>query len=185
MEIIKTITTIFMVPTLKLPKGSLIANGFISGYYKDKERDVQYEDAVYILFQPKYIDKFREFLNNEYERTKSIIDDYDYPDGYVVVVYQLDPLFKPDFDLIRKGKYSKTSKEFQSLFPQKTIVTSNLGLKQEVFSLQYRVFNRTKEMIDYWEDILGIVVEKDQELWHMFYDEKETLNINKLKEHVQ
>ena len=73
MEIKKTITSIFMVPTLKVPNGSLKANGFINGYVKDDRKEIQYEDSIYVLFKPVDLDKFREFLDNEYERTKSVI----------------------------------------------------------------------------------------------------------------
>ena len=81
-------------------------------------RDVQYENAVYLLFKPKDLDKFRDFLDGEYERTKSIIDDYDYEDGYVVVVYEINPRLKNDIELIKQGKYSQTSTKFQEIFPK-------------------------------------------------------------------
>ena len=172
-----------MVPTLKVPKGELINNGFIDGYVADLQRDIQYENAVYLLFQPKNVDKFRNFLDSEYERTKSIIEDYDYEDGYVVVVYKLDSKYKEDFDLVRKGKYSKTSRAFQKLFPDK-IVTNKLGLKQEKYSLQYKIFNRTQDMIDFWENKFAVRFDKHMEVWTMFNEEKETLDINKIKEYV-
>jgi len=125
MEIKKTITSIFYVPTLKIPVGQLPANGFINGFVKDAQKDTVYEDAVYILFKPTNLDKFREFLNNEYDRTDTVIDDYDYSDNYVVVVYKLNPKFKSDFSLIRQSKYSKTSKEFQNLFPNTLMITKS------------------------------------------------------------
>lgn len=183
MEIEKTVTSIFMIPTLKIPEDSLFGNGFINGYSKDNNRDIHYEDAVYILFQPKNLDKFRNFLDNEYERTKSIIDDYDYPDGYVVVVYTLDSKFKLDFNLIKEGKYSKTSKEFKNLFSSKKVINER-GLRKEVWSLQYRVFYKTQDMIDYWEELFGVPFDKDQEVWHGFFEKNETLNLDKIKEHV-
>ena len=80
MERKHTITSIFIVPTLSIGKDKLINNGFVNGYIKDGKRDVQYENAVYLLFKPKDLDKFREFLDGEYERTQSLIDDYDYED---------------------------------------------------------------------------------------------------------
>ena len=69
MSIKKTIATIFMVPTLKIKRESLIENGFINGYLSDSRRDVQHRNAVHLLFKPANLDKFREFLDNEYERT--------------------------------------------------------------------------------------------------------------------
>jgi hypothetical protein len=181
MEVKKTITSVFMVPTLKIPKDALKDNGFINGYVRDGNREVQYENCIYLLFQPKDLDKFREFLDSEYERTKSVIDDYDYQDGYVVVVYQLDPKFKKDFGLIREGLYSRTSSSFQALFPKVIKITKN-GLHRDEISLQYRVFNRTEDLVKFWEDKLGVEFDDDQEVWHGFELDKETLNIQKLKE---
>jgi len=182
-DVKKTITSIFMVPTLKIPRGELQDNGFINGYIKDGSREVQYENCIYLLFQPKDLDKFREFLDSEYERTKSIVDDYDYKDGFVVVVYQLDKKFNKDFMLIREGLYSRTSKEFQALFPKIIKIKKN-GLQRDEISLQYRVFNRTEDLIKFWEDKLGVEFDDDQEVWHAFILEDEILNIEKLKEYV-
>ena len=183
MEIKKTITSIFMVPTLGVPRGALVENGFINGYSKDDSKDVQYENSIYLLFKPKNLDKFREFLDSEYERTKSIIDDYDYEDGYVVVVYELDKKFSKDFDLVRKGKYSKTSKPFQALFPKVIKLVRN-GLHKDEISLQYRVFNKTEDLVKFWEDKLDVEFDEDQEVWHGYIEEDEVLNIEKLKEYV-
>jgi hypothetical protein len=144
---------------------------------------VQYENCIYLLFQPKDLDKFREFLDSEYERTKAIVDDYDYKDGFVVVVYKLDSKFKKDFGLIREGLYSRTSKEFQALFPKIVKIKRN-GLQKDEISLQYRVFNRTEDLIKFWEDKLGVEFDDNQEVWHAFILEDEILNIEKLKEHV-
>ena len=182
-DVKKTITSIFMVPTLKIPRGELQDNGFVNGYVSDGSREVQYDGCIYLLFQPKDLNKFREFLDSEYERTKAIVDDYDYQDGFVVVVYKLDSKFKKDFGLIREGLYSRTSKEFQALFPKIVKIKKN-GLQKDEISLQYRVFNRTEDLIKFWEEKLGVEFDDDQEVWHAFIVEDEILNIEKLKEHV-
>ena len=181
MDVKKTITSIFMVPTLKIPRDELHGNGFINGYVSDGSREVQYEDCIYLLFRPKDLDRFREFLDSEYERTKAIVDDYDYDDGFVVVVYQLDSAFAKDFKLIKKSKYSKTSKSFQALFP-KLVKIKYKGVNKDEISLQYRVFNKTEDLVKFWEDKLGVDFDEDQEVWHAFEEEEETLNVEKIKE---
>jgi hypothetical protein len=180
MEIKKTITSIFILPTLKIGKERLMNNGFINAYSKDGHKEIQYENCIYLLLKPKNLDLFREFLDQEYARTKSILDDYAYEDGYVVLVYDLDENFKKDFDLVRQGKYSKTSLKFQNLFPKSVNVIRN-GVYVDETSLQYRVFNKTEDLIKYWEEKLDVTFEKDQEIWEMFVEEKETLNLNNLK----
>jgi hypothetical protein len=183
MEIKKTITTIFMVPTLKINRDHLYDNGFMNGYVKDVRKDVQYENCIYLLFKPENLDKFKDFLDEEYERTKSIIDDYDYEDGYVVVVYELDNRYKRDFEYVKNGKYSKTSKEFQSLFPKIVKIKTDGRYKDEI-SLQYRIFNHTEDLVQFWENKLDVKFDEDQEIWHAFIEENEILNLDKIKEYV-
>ncbi len=186
MEIKKNITSIFMVPTLKVPKDALRGNGFINAYIKDarKEGD-DYKDSIYLLFKPTDLNKFREFLDNEYERTKTIIEDYDYEDGFVVVVYQLNEKYKKDFQLIKQGKYSKTSTDFQKLFPKIIKIVRN-GLHKDEISLQYRIFNKAEDLVDFWEEKLGIHLEdtvgQDFEVWEGWSEQKEILELNKIKE---
>jgi hypothetical protein len=183
MEIKKTITSIFMVPTLKIDREQMKENGFINGYSMDKRRDTQYEGCIYLLFKPEDLDKFRSFLEGEYERTKSVIDDYDYEDGYVVVVYRLDAEWNEDFANVREGLYSKTSKEFQDLFPETIIVKRNKKqLPKQERTLQHRVFKKSEELREYWEEKIGVVFTDDMELWDRFDFEKEILDLEKLKQ---
>lgn len=174
-----------MVPTLNVPKDALKGNGFINAYIRDSGSENEYKDSIYLLFKPTDLDKFREFLDNEYERTKNIIEDYDYDDGYVVVVYQLNEKFKKDFTLIKQGKYSKTSEEFQKVFPKIIKIVKN-GLHRDELSLQYRIFNKAEDLIDFWEDKLGInlkdAVGNDFEVWEGWDETKEILELNKIKE---
>ena len=183
MERKHTITSIFIVPTLSIGRGKLIDNGFVNGYIKDGKRDIQYENAVYLLFKPTDLDKFREFLDGQYEKTKSIIDDYDYEDGYVVVVYEINPRLKNDVELVKQGKYSQTSKKFQEIFPKVVKIRKN-GLSRDEVSLQFRVFNKTEDLVQFWEDKLGVELPEDVEVWHGFFEDFETLDLDKIKEYV-
>jgi len=180
MKLSKTISTLFMVKSLRIDRDKLLTNGFINGYYKDLSQDFHYENCVYILFKPTDMDRFAFFLDQEKERTDDIIDDYDYEGGYVVVVHQLDPEFKSDFDLVKKGQYSKTSRKFQELFPKITKIIKN-GKQKDEISLQYRIFNKTQDLINFWEENLNIKLDLGQEVWEGFHEERETLNIHKLK----
>jgi len=183
MEIKKTITSIFIVPTLSIGKEKLVDNGFINGYTKDGRREIQYDNAVYLLFKPENLDKFKDFLDDEYERTKSIVDDYDYEDGYVIVVYQLNSRLEKDFELIKQGKYSQTSPKFQEIFPKIVKINKN-GVQKDEVSLQYRIFNKTEDLRKFWEEKLDIEFDDSYEVWDGFFEENEILNLDKLKEHV-
>lgn len=183
MDIKKTITSIFIVPTLSIDKEKLADNGYINGYIKDARKEVQYEDCIYLLFKPKDLDKFRVFLDEEYERTKSIVDDYDYEDGYVVIVYKLNERLDSDIKLIKQGKYSETSKKFQEIFPKVIKITKN-GLRRDEISLQYRIFNKTEDLRKFWEEKLGVELDEEMEVWSGFFEENEIMNLDKIKENV-
>lgn len=173
-----------MVPTLKVPKDALKENGFINAYVQDLQTEELHKDSIYLLFKPDNLEKFRQFLESEYERTKSIIEDYDYEEGYVVVAYLLDKKYKKDFSIVRKGEYSKTSKEFQALFP-KVIKIIKDGLHRDELSLQYRIFVKSNDLIEYWEEKIGIGFTSKLEVWEGFDIENETLNINTIKEYAK
>jgi hypothetical protein len=181
MELKKTITSIFIVPTLKINRDKLKENGYLNGYMSDVRRDVQYQNAVYLLFQPTNLDRFREFLINESERTRQLIDDYDYEDGFVVVVYTLDKKWKKDFALVREGLYSQTSQEFQDDFP-KVIKIIKSGLHRDEISLQYRIFKKTDDLRTYWEERLDMQFTEDMEVWNGFDIDNEELDLDKIKQ---
>jgi hypothetical protein len=85
--------------------------------------------------------------------------------------------------LIKQGKYSKTSPAFQGIFPKVVQIKKN-GLRRDEISLQYRVFNKTEDLVKFWEDKLGMQLPEDLEVWHGFFEESETLDLNKIKEYV-
>lgn len=177
----KTISTIFIVPTFKIDRDKLHINGFLNGYLKDAHREIQYEDCCHLLFKPRNMDRFKEFVDDEYERSLDIIDDYDYEGGFVTLVYTMNPKFKEDFELIKQGRYSKTSQEFQAIFP-KVVKVIKKGIPREETSLQYQIFNKSDSLREYWESRIAIDFKDEAEVWNGFSIEKETLDINKIKE---
>jgi hypothetical protein len=185
MDIKKTISTIFIMPTLGIAREDMIGNNFINAYIGDEGHDADYTDCVYLLFKPKDLYRFRNFIDKEYERTGSVVDDYDYEKGYVVIVYKLNPAYKMDFNLIKEGKYSKTSPVFQQLFSRIVHITLPNGLRRDELSLQYRVFNKTKDLTDFWENEFNMNFDEEQEVWGGFIEEDETLTPNKIKEYVE
>lgn len=186
-EIKKTISSIFFVHPLKIGKEALLTNGFINAYISDIKREVQYENCIYLLFKPKNIDKFKDFLDNEYIRTTNIVEDYDYDGGFIVVVYELNKdfveLYSKDIQLIKQGKYSKTSRDFQSLYPRTATYYEGKKLIEED-SLQYRIFNQTPDLVKHWEERISYRFTPTMEVWSGWFDEKETLDIEKIKEMI-
>jgi len=181
MQELRNVSSIFFVPTLNIGREKLRDNNFINAYTKDINKE-HYEDCVFLLFKPKNLTKFKYFLDEEYERTINIVDEYDYEDGYVVIVYKLDESFKGDFELIKTGKYSQTSSNFQELFPKLLRRLDKQGYgKEEELSVQWRIFNKTPDLVATWEEKLGVRFSEKMEVWPIFNPEKETLDITKIK----
>lgn len=177
----KTITSIFIRATLNISRNELTENGYINSFIRDDIFQTKYEDCVYLLFRPKYISRFRKFVNTEYERTKLIIADYDHKNGFVVLVYKLNPKFINDYLLVTQSKYSKTSKEFQEQFPEYIEFKKN-GITTKEYSLQYRVFNKTPELRQYWKEKDLFSNDKREELWYNFNEASETLTDESLND---
>lgn len=174
-----TVSAIFMVPPLKIDNKTLEENNFINAYSKDKTGTI-YEDSVYLLFKPENYKLFDYFLVEERERSKFLVDEYDYEGGFVVLVYNLDSKYKSDWDLIKQGRYSKTSQEFQNLFPKvKKIMVD--GKHRDELSIQHRIFRKATDLKEYWEDKLKVEFSSDMECWEGFDEQKETLDINQIK----
>lgn len=176
----KTVTCLFMLPTLKLGKTNLVDNGFINAYVIDAQRETQYENSIYVVFKPRNTHRFNSFLNELYDSGKAI-DDYDYDGGIVVVVCKLNPDLNSDFELVRKGAYSKTSEKFQNLFAK----LINPGTAREEFSMQYRIFNKAKDVKIYWENRMGVVLDDNSEVWTGFFLEYETFNLRQVMKPVE
>lgn len=182
MSIRKTISSIFIAPTL-VPRNALADNNFINAYTIDARRDVQYQDAVYLLFKPTNQLKFQKFVEDQYANNSLLLEDYDYEDGFVVLVYKLHLKFNPDYDLVKQGKYSETSNNYQEAFP-KIIKIMKRGLHKDEISLQFRIFKKSNDLKEYWEEQTGIDFTDDMEVWPGWDDDKETLNLDKIKEEM-
>jgi len=180
----KTITSLFILPILNIDRYKLFKNNFINSYLGDINNDLYHqEDVIFLLFKPEAIDEFKIFLEEEYDKELPPLDDYDYEQGYVVVVYKLDMSFEKDFNLIKQGKYSKTSKKFKNMFPKNvTYISEPNGPKRE--SLQHMIFNKSEKLIDYFEELINtnLVTKENLEVWHTFDEKTEILDINKLLE---
>lgn len=179
----KTITSIFIMPTLEISREDLFNNKFINAYLGDLDKEEYHEeDVIFLLFNPKDLNLFREFLNFQYEN-HSILDDYDYEKGYIVLVYSLNSELRKDFNLIKNSKYSKVSQEFKDLFPLKIINFSKKG-KPSQESIQHMIFNRDIRLINFWEKEFdtNIISIQNLESWPQFDEQKEVLDIEKIIE---
>ncbi len=180
------VSKIFMVPTLKIDEKHIKTHNFINSYSKDPNKE-EYDIAnhVFLLFKPKNMDNFQWFVDEEYDRTDAILEDYNVSSDHIVLVYRLNEEFKDDFSLIREGKYSKTSLKFQNLFKKVKTVFEE-GENKDKMSLQWQIFTKEEDLRKFWEgdDVIGSKLPKESEVWSIFDENKETLTSEKIKELV-
>jgi len=55
-------------------------------------------------------------------------------------------------------------------------------LNKDEISLQYRIFNKAEDLVSFWEEKLGIDFEKEFEVWEGWDEQKEILELDKIKE---
>lgn len=180
----RTIATDFLIRPLGLvekdeglSKSKIKDFGFLEAFLKDVNHEMDYSHPLYLLFKQDHaILSFRDFVQEEYE-AGALVEDYDYPDGYIVLVYEYPDKFKEDYDKIKEGRYSETSKEFKSMFPIKGIYKG-----QETDSYYTLIFNKTDEAKKWLQEKyeeFGVKLEEDVEMLPPPDIEEETLDIQK------
>lgn len=173
----KNCTTIFLLPGIGHTRQKLLPFGFLSAYLDDVNHEVHYEEAVYLLFKPSDLSGFQKFLEQEYKEPTLIVEDYDYEGGYTVVVYKIDEKYLLEYQLFLQGKYSQFRPEYIARFPTELFIENSEGFMELKHSLHYHIFNRTKEIKEYWEKKIGEKIPDDMELWSSPDMDKEVLDI--------
>jgi len=184
-----TTTTILLMPMIGMNKRQLGKYGFLNAYVDDKDYNIHYENAIYLLFKPEPPSRIEDFVSLERE-SPLFQDEYDYEGGYVVVVYRIMPKWISDYKLWREGKYSKMSKLYQDSFKKIVkVMDPQTGIISEETSLPYHIFNRTEDLREMQERDTGVNLAKfgpDFEYWSIpDLHGRESLDITKIKKYEQ
>lgn len=171
----RTVSNIFMVPLLKIGRGTLDSHDFINSFQYNAEEFVVYEGVLHLLFQPPHIDRFNQFVDDEKARTAAFVCRLDYPNNLVILVYQLPPRFKKDYEKIWNGKFSEVSESYKAAIPAigNRLLEDGDKVISEV-TLQHMVFNKMEVLKNIWEQRFDVVMDHDQELWTIPTIERET-----------
>jgi hypothetical protein len=178
-----TKTATFLFPLLGIPKSLFkcdirhpwgtqkFDNRFLNAYLKndciEKYKD---KDYVFLVLRNYQDVDFNKFCNT-LQAFPNYVDEYDVRDC-LIVIFSVPEENQEDFDLIKKGKYSKISVKSRDL-----ILNNNyFSLKPLTLPL---IFTKANALKKSWEDRLS---EKDspaylgnQEVWSILNEEDETL----------
>jgi len=199
-------TSKFLLPIFGLKIEELCKLGFINAYLKDVNREPTDDSIhIYVLFKPdkegkivedrygketkqesqyeKLVKKI-EKLDDEDSTNSIYIEDYDYEDGYIVLVLRFPEKFRKDYNRFVKGKYSKLSSEFVNYYPENKVaeLINDEGKYEKIAgkSLQWMVCNKDKRVKEYLEDLYRVEIDEDSEYWSVPTSERDHLNIKKL-----
>lgn len=175
----KNISRLFLVPTLGIPKEYLEAAGIVNSFLIDSEENNEplEDNKLFVLF--KITD--REYFNSllDVVRTKNIaiiLEERDYPDDYVLIVFKLKEGLEEDYIKIVEGKYSKTSVAFRNRIPKEVVLQTTSG-RQTIKTTQHRFFDKDEDMRKLIEKEYGVTLDQEDELWTKLNLNNETFRI--------
>lgn len=156
--------------------------GFVNAYLSDVNREpINNTDIhLYLLFHPDpeqmiELEDIREKL--EAIDNSPLLEDYDYEDGYVVLVLKFPEQFRDDYNKFLLGKYSKFSHEFKNKLPRETVVDLH-GEKIPGKSFQLMVCDKDKRLIKNFKDKMDLDISEAEEYWSIYDEKLNNLNIN-------
>lgn len=184
-----TCATLFLVRAVGLDTRVIRPLGFVQAYLGDKNHDVRYGDAVYLLFKSGNPD-LEDFLIDLRE-SPIFLEEYYYEGNYIVVVLKILTEFFNDYLLFMEGKYSQFSEKFKSQFPSAHDtkddtkdpfpITQKIQGKESFHSL---IFNKRPSLRKFWEIELDVRLDNEAEVWSApDLEGKELLDINSLGDH--
>ncbi len=160
--------------------------GLVNCYIKDADRETVIDRPILLLFRPKNVAVFNNFVERCAADDPDFREDYDYPGGLVVMVFEFPEKYKADYDVIIKGQYSKVGAPYIDLFPERDNRFLSKKDGKPMPHITYSILTKAKWLRrERAKDLLYDEWPDDWELWEMFDEEKETLTIKKLEYVVQ
>jgi hypothetical protein len=188
-KIERTDTTKFLLPVYKIGLKRLTELGFINCFLKDEERETVNETDLhlYLLFktdeeQQKELQKIIGLLEKK-EGEVILLEDYDYSENYMVLVFKFPEKFRNDYQLFIEGKYSHLSDAIQATYPEKTVADFYPFTPLEGKSLQWMVCHKDPALKRFLEQKHDLDLSDAPEYYHLIDMDNETLTENTIKKY--
>ncbi len=188
----ENISTIFLLPAVEIPetvKDKFYEQGFISTYLTCNKLSYPFE-VIYILFNPGEFSIDYNYFERMLINNPNYIEVFDLGNNLVLYVYKIPDKFKEDYNLFLQGKYSKFSKEYKKLFPERSYIIGtdkkpirdHNGKYKTEMSPFHHVFNRSDYIKSKWADKIGYEIDDpifdNLELYDVQYPERELVEVN-------
>lgn len=175
---LNTNSTLFLLPALKLSAIKMRKAGFINAYIADGGREDVCKNPVYLLFNIKKTDHAREYQVLVNELDALIVDEYDYPEDYVVLVLPFPDDLADDYRLFLQGKYSNFSEKMKSIYEKKSAISNPYN--KEKWGFAHSIVYKKSWVKEFQEDKIGMELPTAAELWSSPCFEDETIDEEKL-----
>lgn len=164
-----TNTSYFILPLFKVPLMKLDEYGFVNSFLYDKNKadNLPNGKTIYILFRPNEAQKVPlQKQIEDWETNGFFIEDYDYSDGYVVVILRFPDKYKDQYKLFLQGRYSEFSEDYKNEIPRKvSVILPSTGELYEDDSLQFLIINKRIRLKNYWKDQTDFDLGPEDEYW--------------------
>jgi len=188
-----TKTSTFLFPLLGIPKslfqcrvestfGNVImTNRFLNSYLIDEDLDSkEFNEGPYLfLIIKNYRDSDFDYFYNTLTAFNCYVDEYERA-GFLVIIFKIPDKFIIDYNLLKKGKYSKIS------FKSKQNIINNAFYSGKTMATLSLILNKSEKLKNSWEKRLSLeprsVVDlRDKEVWSIIDLEKESFDRSLLK----
>ena len=186
-----TNTTRFLLPAFGVNYKKYEELGFINCYLADKDREKVSEDIhIYFLFKPQDVVQsaaLNKMIENLEESTQNmdnplLLEDYDYEGGYVVMVLKLNDIYRNDYELFLKGKYSHFSDTFKDIYPEERIIDFHPDDAHPGKYLRWMAIHKDPRLLKWQENKIGVSLQGAEEYWTIPNQEvTELLDIERIR----
>jgi len=162
-ETLRNITTRFILPVLRKSKEEIGLHYLLSSYlFTNKDKSGRY---LYLWY--RYVDDPEyKALEENLKQNQYFVKMYDITKDTTLFKFAIPAMFLEGIKLIRDGKYSKITNELK-----RTILKFNeAGLNSDLGNILYRNSEAVKEL----ENILGVQIEEDMDIFKKMSEENET-----------
>lgn len=187
---IPNLVTAILMPALDISHEEMTNIGFIMAYADDADYEhTEKCQKLFLFTKPHSQFEVGKFIE---KREADIIETYDYPGGYTMIVFRFPERFKEDYKLYQKSKYSKISQELKNkikrveiAFPKHFQYTEEDKIIEEInYNRGYHIVNKTELIKNYWSELFNVHFEDDWEVGPLARKSGWTFNYNKISKEL-
>lgn len=167
------ISTDFFLPVLGIDLAITGTTGYLNSYVNCPDlTDILIKNPVYILYNTEDLDLNMERVYEDLINNKNFILEQRLDKYHILFCFSIPEKYSKDYELIIRGKYSKTSSSFKEIFSNDNITDL----------WQYKILYRDPEYMKDLEHRIGIIFNSDCEIYDKIDMINETILISSYRD---